>query len=126
MLRISALSTALLLALTGCSTIGGDDPEPTASDSGREVGGQVVLVTHDSFNLPKKLVRSFEQESGIDLVTRAAGDAGTLTAKLSLTKDDPTGDLAFGVANTFASRPHDEGVFAAYAPLLPSATTSAR
>ena len=122
--RTSALTLGLLLAASGCSTIGGDDPGPTASESTEsadgEVGGQVVLVTHESFNLPKKLVAAFEQESGIDLVTRAAGDGGTLTAKLSLTKDNPTGDVAFGVDNTFASRPLDEGVFATYEPTLPA------
>jgi thiamine transport system substrate-binding protein len=122
----SALTLGLVLAAAGCSTIGGDDadPEPTASEptstASGEVGGQVVLVTHESFHLPKKLVAAFERESGIDFVTRAAGDAGTLTAKLSLTKDNPTGDLAFGVDNTFASRPLDEGVFATYEPTLPA------
>lgn len=123
MLRSITLSSALLLTLAGCSTIGGDDPEPTASEpsstSAGEVGGEVVLVTHESFTLPKKLVKAFEAESGIDLVTRSAGDAGTLTAKLSLTKDNPTGDLAFGVDNTFASRPLGEDVFATYEPTLP-------
>lgn len=122
----SALTLGLVLAAAGCSTMGGDDadPEPTASEptstASGDVGGQVVLVTHESFHLPKKLVAAFERESGIDLVTRAAGDAGTLTAKLSLTKDNPTGDLAFGVDNTFASRPLDEGVFATYEPTLPA------
>jgi thiamine transport system substrate-binding protein len=124
--RTTALMLGLVLAASGCSTIGGDDadPEPTASEptstASGEVGGEVVLVTHESFHLPKKLVAAFERESGIDLVTRAAGDAGTLTAKLSLTKDNPTGDLAFGVDNTFASRPLDEGVFATYEPTLPA------
>ena len=124
----STLVLGLVLAVAGCSTMGGDDTdspsdstasEPTPSASG-EVGGEVVLVTHESFTLPKKLIKAFEQESGIDLVTRAAGDAGTLTAKLSLTKDNPTGDVAFGVDNTFASRPLDEGVFATYEPTLPA------
>ncbi|QIK74554.1 thiamine ABC transporter substrate-binding protein [Nocardioides piscis] len=121
-LRASALLTALLV-VTGCSTLGdgGDDSatEPSAGATSGEVGGKVVLVTHSSFNLPKKLVTAFEAESGIDLVTRAAGDGGTLAAKLSLTKGNPTGDLAFGVDNTFASRTLDEGVFAAYQPALP-------
>ena len=127
--RLASLSITSVLVLTaaGCSTMGGDDPGSTASEPSSsssapadgEVGGEVVLVTHESFNLPKKLVAAFEQESGIDLVTRAAGDGGTLTAKLSLTQDNPTGDLAFGVDNTFASRPLDEGVFATYEPTLP-------
>ena len=59
-------------------------------------GGTVVLVTHESFHLPKKLVRQFEEESGYQLEVRAAGDAGTLATKLSLTADNPIADAAFG------------------------------
>jgi thiamine transport system substrate-binding protein len=124
--RARALTTtataALLLAVTGCSTMGGEsasEPSSPSTSADGEPTGKVVLVTHSSFSLPKGLVRDFESESGIDLETRSAGDAGTLTAKLSLTKDDPTGDVAFGVDNTFASRPLDEGVFASYAADLP-------
>ena len=108
-LRSAAL--ALLLPLTGCSLAGGGDAsEPRPSSS--EVGGRVVLVTHESFALPKRLVRSFEDESGIDLEVRPAGDAGALTTRLVLTAGNPTGDLAFGVDNTFASRALEEDVFA--------------
>jgi thiamine transport system substrate-binding protein len=122
--RTISLASALVLT-AGCSTMGGSgssatEPSPDAPDGSEEVGGRVVLVSHESFTLPKKLVAAFESESGIDLVTRAAGDAGTLTAKLSLTRDNPTGDLAFGVDNTFASRPLEEGVFATYKPTLPA------
>ena len=49
----------------------------------------------------------------------AAGDGGTLTNKLVLTQDDPTGDVAFGVDNTFATRALDAGVFAPYDVSLP-------
>jgi thiamine transport system substrate-binding protein len=104
---VSALA-ALGLTVSACSTMG-EQSEDEATTS-----GEVVLVTHDSFVLPPKLIRQFEDESGFDLVVRAAGDAGTLTNKLVLTKDDPTGDVAFGVDNTFASRALDEGVFAPY------------
>jgi thiamine transport system substrate-binding protein len=116
----AALTTSLaLLALSGCSLVGGDPSEPTtsASDgSGGTSGGTVVLATHDSFHLPKKLVRSFEDETGYTLEVRAAGDAGTLATKLSLTADNPVADAAFGIDNTFASRPLGEGAFAAYSP----------
>src|SRR4051812_2307595 len=102
------------LAATGCSAIGTDD------GGGEQASDRVVLVTHDSFVLPKALERRFERESGYDLVVRASGDAGALTNKLVLTKDDPIGDAAFGVDNTFASRALDEGVFAAYDATLPA------
>jgi thiamine transport system substrate-binding protein len=113
-LRAFAPALVLALAATGCSVVGED------SGSDAPASKRVVLVTHDSFVLPKPLVRRFEQESGYDLVVRGSGDAGVLTNKLVLTKDDPLGDVAFGVDNTFASRALDEGVFAPYAAHLPT------
>ena len=108
--------TTLGAGLSGCSLTGGD----TAEEDRQETGGSVVLVTHESFNLPKKLRREFERESGYDLEVRAAADAGALTTKLVLTADNPTGDVAFGIDNTFASRALDEGVFAEAGVDLPS------
>jgi len=108
---------ALSMPLAGCSVVG-EKSDETGQDGAN--GGTVVLVTHESFQLPKQVVRQFEDESGYDLQTRAAGDAGTLTTKLVLTRDNPTGDAAFGVDNTFASRAVDEGVFAEHGVELPT------
>ncbi|GAA1134839.1 thiamine ABC transporter substrate-binding protein [Nocardioides aquiterrae] len=120
MRRIWAVAPALLvsgsLALAGCSTIGEDG----GGSDGASSPDRVVLVTHDSFSLPKPLQRKFEEQSGYDLVVRGSGDAGILTNKLVLTKDDPLGDVAFGVDNTFASRALDAGVFAPYDASLPA------
>jgi thiamine transport system substrate-binding protein len=102
-------AAVLILPLAACSVLG-EQPDESSQDGGSN--GTVVLVTHESFKLPKAVERQFEDESGYDLQTRAAGDAGTLTTKLVLTKDNPTGDAAFGIDNTFASRAVDEGVFA--------------
>ncbi|HYF71684.1 MAG TPA: thiamine ABC transporter substrate-binding protein [Nocardioides sp.] len=113
-------ASVLALAASGCSTVGdsssGDEPDV---ESGAPPT-RVVLVTHESFALPKPLVRQFEQQSGLELVIRATGDAGILTNKLVLTKGDPLGDVAFGVDNTFASRALEEGVFAPYDAPLPA------
>ncbi len=100
---------ALLVPVTGCSLLGEDS---SGVESGAGASETVVLVTHDSFSLPDELVAAFEAESGYDLVVRASGDAGTLTNKLVLTQGNPTGDVAFGVDNTFASRALDADVFA--------------
>lgn len=117
----AVLTTALAtLALSGCSLTGGDDPAApsTSASNGAagETGGTVVLATHESFALPKKLVKRFETDTGYELEVRAAGDAGTLATKLSLTADNPIADAAFGIDNTFASRPLDEGAFAEVTP----------
>jgi thiamine transport system substrate-binding protein len=108
-----ALVTAALLT-TSCSLVGGDD-----DGGGGDVTKRVVLVTHESFVMSDELKREFTKETGYDLVVKAAGDAGALTNKLVLTKDDPTGDVTFGIDNTFGSRAIDEGVLAPYAATLP-------
>lgn len=111
---LPALAVSAALAASGCSTVGSDGGAEQAPASDR-----VVLITHESFHLPKKLLGRFEEESGYQLVVRASGDAGALTNKLVLTRDNPLGDVAFGVDNTFASRALDEGVFASYRADLP-------
>ena len=108
---VTVLAAALLATtgLTACGSGGNDEgsgSKPT----------KVVLLTHDSFTLPKKLEKQFEQQSGYQLVIRANGDAGQLTNKLVLSADNPDGDVAFGVDNTFASRALDAGVFDSYTP----------
>jgi thiamine transport system substrate-binding protein len=109
-LRALAVTTAAA-SLAACSVVGGSESPQAATD--------VVLVTHDSFVLPKPLIRQFESESGYHLIVRASGDGGTLTNKLVLTQGDPNGDVAFGVDNTFATRALDADVFAPYDVRLP-------
>ncbi len=115
--RAALATSAAAVLLSSCSLAGsGDDStasEPSTSpDESGTPGGTVVLATHESFQLPKKLVRAFERETGYTVEVRAAGDAGTLATKLSLTADNPIADAAFGIDNTFASRPLGEGAFA--------------
>ena len=110
-MKSSFVLLACALAATSCSVIGADDDD---LESAAEAGGEVVLVTHESFARPDEVVAAFEEETGYELVLRATGDAGTLTNKLVLTADNPTGDVAFGVDNTFASRALEGGAFASH------------
>lgn len=64
---------------------------------------EVVLVTHDSFVMSKELIADFDKTSGYTLKLLKAGDAGSLTNRLTLTKETPIGDAVFGIDNTFAS-----------------------
>ncbi|WP_435742698.1 thiamine ABC transporter substrate-binding protein [Nocardioides sp. SYSU DS0663] len=115
-MTVRARTTALLtmglagLAVTtvSCSLTGGGEDEPTVAGE----PGEVVLVTHESFSLPEEVLTGFEEETGHRLEVRSAGDAGSLTNRLVLTKDDPIGDAVFGIDNTFASRAVEEGVLA--------------
>ena len=113
---LPVLLPVLLALLTSCSLVGTDD----GGHEGHEGSAhEVVLVTHESFVMGDELVAQFEEESGYDLVLKASGDAGALTNKLVLTKDNPTGDAVFGIDNTFGSRAIDEGVLEAYDAELP-------
>src|SRR3954454_24286895 len=112
--RALAALAAAALSLTSCSLVGSGGSSENSSD--------VVLGTHDSFALPKQVIARFEQQSGYHLVVHAAGDGGTLTNKLVLTQGHPTGAVAFGVDNPFASRALDADVFATSdVPLPPGA-----
>jgi thiamine transport system substrate-binding protein len=95
------------------TTPGSSAAEPTA---GTGTGTTVTLVTHDSFNVDPTVLSDFEAASGVT-VSLLSEDA--LANQLILTKDNPLGDVAYGIDNTFASRAVDEGVFAPYtSPLL--------
>lgn len=125
-------ATALLLAvgLTSCSLSGSNedassaDASSTASSDAAAETGPVVLLTHDSFQLPENLVAEFEQQTGRTLTVRPSGDAGELTTKLALTAGNPDGDVAFGVDTTFASRALEEDVFTSADIELPSGAES--
>ncbi|MFC6094814.1 thiamine ABC transporter substrate-binding protein [Saccharothrix lopnurensis] len=104
--RVLSTATAFAL-LTACSVAASNEPAP-----GERV---VTLVTHDSFAVSPEVLEAFKAETGITIKPLASGDAGEVTNKLVLTKDNPIGDVAFGVDSTFASRALKEGVFAEYA-----------
>jgi thiamine transport system substrate-binding protein len=122
--RLLAVATVFLaLSLAACSPPGGagtsNATTPPAS-SGAPAISQVILVTHDSWSVPKGLLASFTSQTGYSVTVLKTGDAGELTNKLVLTKGNPIGDVAYGVDNTFASRAIDAGVFADYSS--PSST----
>ncbi len=104
--RAVAASTAVLalaLVATACS-----------GSSGGEDSRTVTLVTHDSFAASKGVLRQFTKETGYKVRVLRGGDAGAAVNQAVLNKDNPQGDVFFGVDNTLLSRPLDEGVFAPY------------
>jgi thiamine transport system substrate-binding protein len=87
MKKIAPLALTVALILTGC-----------APGNQQEV---VTLVAHDSFAISDESIAEFENQSGYRLEILRAGDAGSVTNRLILTKDSPIGDVVFGVDNTF-------------------------
>ena len=87
MKKFALIATSATLILTGC-----------APATQQEV---VTLVAHDSFLMSDESIADFEQQSGFKLEIIRAGDAGSVTNRLVLTKDSPIGDVVFGIDNTF-------------------------
>jgi thiamine transport system substrate-binding protein len=87
MKRSIAVAVSGALLLSGCA------------DTSREQ--TVTLVAHDSFAISDESRAEFENQSGYRLDILRAGDAGSLTNRLVLTKQSPIGDVVFGIDNTF-------------------------
>lgn len=74
----------------------------------------VVLVTHDSFAISEATIEAFEDESGMTLEILRAGDAGQMVNQAILTRNNPLGDVLYGVDNTFLSRALNGDIFVPY------------
>ncbi|MFJ3666687.1 thiamine ABC transporter substrate binding subunit [Streptomyces sp. NPDC090106] len=85
-----------------------------ASDSAGSGSKTVTLVSHDSWAVSKDVLAAFEKKSGYKVRVLEDGDAGQAVNKAILTKDNPQGDVFFGVDNTLLSRALDNGLFQSY------------
>jgi thiamine transport system substrate-binding protein len=106
---VGLAATTSLLVLTGCAL---SSPTAESGDGSKEV----VVATHDSWSMSKKVMRQFTEETGYTVKVQPSGDAGALTNKLVLTKDSPIADVVYGIDNTFASRAVEEGVLTEHTP----------
>jgi thiamine transport system substrate-binding protein len=81
--------------------------------------GQLTVMTHDSFSVSEKLIRTFEQVEQVQVRFLTSGDAGAVLNKAILTRDAPLADVMFGVDNTFLSRALNADIFEPYfSPVL--------
>jgi thiamine transport system substrate-binding protein len=94
-----------MVTLSACGSAGG----ASATDS-----KTVTLVSHDSWAVSKSVLADFEKQSGYKVHVLKDGDAGQAVNKAILTKDNPQGDVFFGVDNTLLSRALDNGLFQSY------------
>jgi thiamine transport system substrate-binding protein len=90
MKKLTTLLVAASLLLAGCAQAE-NSSAPT----------KVILVAHDSFAISDESIAEFQQKSGFELEIIRAGDAGSLTNRLVLTKSSPIADVVFGIDNTF-------------------------
>ncbi|MBK8025706.1 MAG: thiamine ABC transporter substrate-binding protein [Chloroflexi bacterium] len=74
----------------------------------------VRLVTHDSFNASEEVLAAFEEETGLTVEILRLGDAGTMVNQSILSKENPLGDVLYGIDNTFLTRALDAELFVPY------------
>lgn len=79
----------------------------------------LTVVTHDSFAVSEDVLTAFEESTGITVNILRAGDAGQMVNQSILSRENPLGDVLFGVDNTFLTRALDADLFIPYeSPLL--------
>jgi thiamine transport system substrate-binding protein len=100
-----------LVTLSACGSSDGDQASGGGSGS-----RTVTLVSHNSWAVSKDVLAAFEKKSGYKVRVLEDGDAGQAVNKAILTKDNPQGDVFFGVDNTLLSRALDNGLFQPYEP----------
>jgi thiamine transport system substrate-binding protein len=110
--KFTAVAVGLGLGLVTLSACG-TTPSSSGSSSKSE-SKDVTLVSHDSWAVSKSVLAAFEKQSGYKVKVLKSGDAGQAVNKAVLTKDNPQGDVFFGVDNTLLSRALDNDLFQSY------------
>jgi thiamine transport system substrate-binding protein len=108
-------SRAFVVAFAVLATTGATCTNGGGSSSSNEPRS-VTLVTHDSFDVTKSVLRAFEETSGIDVNVVQAGDAGQLVNRAILTAGNPEGDVLFGIDDNLLGEGLDHDLFVPYDP----------
>jgi thiamine transport system substrate-binding protein len=105
------LATAGATALAACGSGSGSGSKGAGSGA---KSTSVTLVSHDSFAASPSVLAEFTKETGYTVKVLRGGDAGAAVNQAILTKNNPRGDVFFGVDNTLLSRALDNGLFDPY------------
>lgn len=97
--RLGLAIAALLMVML---TVSAQDSEP------------LVVVTYDSFAVSEEVLLAFTEETGIVVEVLRLADAGAMVNQAVLTRDDPMGDVLYGIDNTFLSRGLSNSLFEPY------------
>ena len=107
MKKLTLLLSSFFFLVAACSPTATATPQSTEPQT-------ITILTHDSFAVSEKVVKSFEEANNAKVVFLQSGDAGAVLNKAILTKDAPLADVLFGVDNTFLSRALEADIFESY------------
>jgi thiamine transport system substrate-binding protein len=113
---VLAIAVLAIAVLAGCGS-SSKSSEPSSEEKKIET---VNLLTHSSFATSKGLLDEFTKQSGYKVKVVQPGDAGVMVNQAILRKDNPIGDLMYGIDNTFLSRAFDNGIFEPYTAKVPT------
>lgn len=97
------IATAIAFAVSGCST--------------ESKAASLTVAVHDSVVITDQQLADFKKQTGIEVTLVKAGDAGAMTNKLILTKDQPIADMFYGIDNTFLGAATAAGIVGEYKPI---------
>lgn len=107
------LAAALVAAACGSDDDGADDAGSGGTPAA-EPADEVVVVSHDSFDLDDDLRAAFEEETGYTVTVQQGGDAVSVVNQAILTSGNPLGDVLFGLDDATLSRALDADLFEPY------------
>ena len=133
LLKITVLTSVILMPLVSCSNDSDEASENQASQSCLDESGltefeltdeaknsvrgeSIDLVVYDAFLAPEGAFKRFKDETGITVNILTTADTGTMVSQAVLTSGDPVGDVMFGIDNTFLCRALNNDVFLPYIP----------
>lgn len=102
--RFAYLLLVLLITLSASLALAQDSPV------------ELTVITHDSFAVSEDLLQEFEAATNITVRILRGGDTGTMVNQSILSKNNPLGDVMYGVDNTFLTRALQADLFLSYEP----------
>ena len=85
-----------------------------AACAGQDEDRELVIMTHDSFDIGEDVIAEFEAANDATVVLLDAGNSGEVLVRAILEKGNPSADLLYGLDNTYLGRALDEGIFEPY------------
>ena len=102
MIKTTAIFALLALLTLVVGACGEDEPR------------ELVVLTNDSFDIGEEVISEFEEANNATVTIQKAGSSGAVLNRAILEKGNPSGDVLFGVDNTYLSRALREDIFVKY------------
>ena len=102
MVKLVAIIAGLALMAFVAASCGEDEPR------------ELVVLTNDSFDISEQVILEFEEANNAKVIIQKAGSSGAVLNRAILEKGNPSGDVLYGIDNTYLSRGLREDIFVVY------------